>query len=346
LLRNGLPIAPPPELRALQETVEDAKKFTEKQEWAKAAGTLSRAEALVKNTAPFIKGMPKDKLDVAKAIADQLPGNVKLVSEKIAGGEKATKASLAADIELAREDALDQEEATLSNIGRLETLLVGDGLPFKVPSEYSSKLPVLNGRAKVEMVLRKTTEGKFEIRGKPATEAKVVLTLDGYNAPVTAGNFVDLVKRGFYNGMKIQRSDGFVVQTGASDTPEKGFVDSSGQTRRIPLEVFIRGDKEPLYSASPDEAGRKRTVAALPFQSTGALGMARSEFDNDSASSQWFWLLYDSELTPAGRNLLDGRYSCFGYTTEGQDYLRSLVVGDEIVSAKIIEGEDNLQQPS
>ena len=40
---------------------------------------------------------------------------------------------------------------------------------------------------------------------------------------------------------------------------------------------------------------------------SGALGMAREEYDVDSASSQWFWLLFDSDLTPAGKNLLDGR---------------------------------------
>ena len=36
--------------------------------------------------------------------------------------------------------------------------------------------------------------------------------------------------------------------------------------------------------------------------------MARSEFEPDSASSQFFWLLFESDLTPAGKNMLDGRY--------------------------------------
>ena len=36
------------------------------------------------------------------------------------------------------------------------------------------------------------------------------------------------------------------------------------------------------------------------------MGMAREEYDVDSASSQWFWLLFDSDLTPAGKNLLNG----------------------------------------
>jgi cyclophilin family peptidyl-prolyl cis-trans isomerase len=241
---------------------------------------------------------------------------------------------------------LDQEEAVLSKIGQLEMLMVGDGLPFSVPEQYASKLPVLNGRAKVEMLVKKTGEASFELNGKQTKEAKLVLTLDGYNAPVTAGNFVDLVRRGFYDGMKIQRSDGFVVQTGDPDGDDFGFKEN-GKLRTIPLEVNVRGDKEPLYGLTPEEDGRPSgSSASLPFQAMGALGMARSEFENDSASSQWFFLLYDSELTPAGRNLLDGRYSCFGYTTEGSDQLSRLEVGDEIISAKIIEGKENLKQPA
>ena len=48
------------------------------------------------------------------------------------------------------------------------------------------------------------------------------MVVDGYNAPLTGGNFVDLINKGFYNNMKIQRSDGFVVQTGDPDGPADG----------------------------------------------------------------------------------------------------------------------------
>ena len=41
----------------------------------------------------------------------------------------------------------------------------------------------------------------------------LTIVADGYNAPVTAGNFVDLAAKKFYDGMEIQRADGFVVQT-------------------------------------------------------------------------------------------------------------------------------------
>jgi hypothetical protein len=43
--------------------------------------------------------------------------------------------------------------------------------------------------------------------------------------------FLDLVQRKFYDGMEIQRADGFVVQTGDPDGPATGFVDDSGNVR-------------------------------------------------------------------------------------------------------------------
>ena len=59
-------------------------------------------------------------------------------------------------------------------------------------------------------------------------------------------------------------------------------------------------------------------------------------------SVQFFWLLFDSDLTPAGKNLLDGRYACFGYTIEGARFLSDMKEGDVITSAKVVEGLDQL----
>ena len=55
--------------------------------------------------------------------------------------------------------------------------------------------------------------------------------------------------------------------------------------------------------------------------------------------------MQESELTPSGGNLLDGRYAVLGYVVEGQDLLTQLQVGDIITEAKIIDGLKNLQQP-
>lgn len=58
-----------------------------------------------------------------------------------------------------------------------------------------------------------------EAREEGVTGGTMRIVVDGYNAPVTAGNFVDLVQRGFYNNIEVQRADGFVVQFGDPDGP-------------------------------------------------------------------------------------------------------------------------------
>jgi cyclophilin family peptidyl-prolyl cis-trans isomerase len=75
------------------------------------------------------------------------------------------------------------------------------------------------------------------------------------------------------------------------------------------------------------------------------MAMARTEFEPNSASSQVFWLLKESELTPTGSNLLDGRYAVFGYITKNENSLGDLQVGDVIESVKVVDGLEYLQQP-
>lgn len=71
--------------------------------------------------------------------------------------------------------------------------------PYEIPEEYA-KRPLLMGRATLEM--------KVLVKNNPNVKDAVLhIVLDGYNAPVTAGNFVDLVERRFYDGMEIQRCE-------------------------------------------------------------------------------------------------------------------------------------------
>ena len=174
-----------------------------------------------------------------------------------------------------------------------------------------------------------------------------------HKAPVTGGNFIDLVQKGFYDNMDIQRSDGFVVQTGNPKGDAEGYVGTPSKSvgagkngeRLIPLETFVKGDKGPFYETTIEDEGRGGEATVMPFSSYGAMGWAREEYDPNSGSSQFFWLLFDSDLTPAGKNVLDGRYPCFGYVVEGADFLRDAKEGDVIVSAKVTEGLQNLVQP-
>jgi cyclophilin family peptidyl-prolyl cis-trans isomerase len=262
----------------------------------------------------------------------------------------------------------------------LEEQMVPAGYKTPVPADYSD-LPQLQGRATVEMVVKKA-DGKssFIVEGLKFPQAKMTMVIDGYAAPVTSGNFVELVQKGFYNNMQIQRSDGFVVQTGDPDGEADGYVATGSKAvgqgkhgeRLIPLEIFVRGDSGPFYESTIEDEGRGGQATILPFSSYGAMGWAREEYDVNSGSSQFFWLLFDSDLTPAGKNVLDGRYpwyvtngksehvslsskpftltrllfdSSFGYVVDGADFLQDIKEGDVIVSAKVTLGSENLVLP-
>lgn len=96
----------------------------------------------------------------------------------------------------------------------------------------------------------------------------------------------------------------------------------------------------PLLPSPPLSCCRDQPT--LPFNAFGTLAMARGEFDDNNASSQFFFLLKESELTPSGTNILDGRYAVFGYVVEGQEVLRDVKVNDVIKSVKVVSGADKL----
>lgn len=72
---------------------------------------------------------------------------------------------------------------------------MNSGYETPVPSDYDD-LPQLKGRATVEMVVKKADGEKFDIEGQLYNEAKMKMIIDGYAAPVTSGNFIDLVQKG------------------------------------------------------------------------------------------------------------------------------------------------------
>lgn len=327
LLRYALPIDNKP-IREVQKSLED---ITEnlKVPGARALDSVERnvrqASRIFNQSKPAIlAGIAESKKDHGQELLDKIT----------VGLQDFQKIVEARD----RDSVAPKQQELLDLVGSVEEDMV-DGFPIEVPNEYSSK-PLLKGRATVEM--------KVKVKDNPNLEDVIFrLVLDGYNAPVTAGNFADLVERHFYDGMEIQRADGFVVQMGDPEGPAEGFVDpSTGNVRKIPLEIMVDGDKSPIYGSTLEELGRYKARTKLPFNAFGTMAMARDEFDNDSASSQVFWLLKESELTPSDANILDGRYAVFGYVTENQDYLADLKVGDVIESARVVSGIDQLVNPS
>ncbi|KAL3163266.1 Peptidyl-prolyl cis-trans isomerase, chloroplastic [Trebouxia sp. C0010 RCD-2024] len=99
------------------------------------------------------------------------------------------------------------QQNALTYVGQIEEAMM-KGFPFEVPSQYDN-LPQLKGRAYLEARVKLKEKRYNNVSG-----GVMKIVVDGYNAPVTAGAFVDLVDKQFYDGMEIQRADGMVVQTG------------------------------------------------------------------------------------------------------------------------------------
>merc|ERR1712157_7491 len=254
----------------------------------------------------------------------------------------------------ALDEAYNYHDTLQKYLTSLEEQMIPAGYVTPVPKEYKD-LPQLQGRATVEMTFTKASaDDAFIVDGKRYKEGKLKMVIDGYAAPITSGNFIDLVQKGFYDKMPIQRSDGFVVQTGQPSGEAIGYVEKGSQSigsgphgeRLIPNEIFVVGETSPIYESTLEDEGKGGQATVLPFSSYGAMGWARDEYDVNSGSSQFFWLLFDSDLTPAGKNVLDGRYPCFGYVVEGEDFLRDLKEQDIITSAKVTSGAQLLVTPS
>jgi peptidyl-prolyl cis-trans isomerase B (cyclophilin B) len=168
--------------------------------------------------------------------------------------------------------------------------------------------------------------------------APITITINGNDAPTTAGNFVELVERGFYDGISFHRvvrqPSPFVVQAGDPQSKDPnfpanllgtgGFVDpDTGVTRTIPLEIKSRGASQPTYNQ----------IVSPPVQlphNRGVISMARAQA-LDSGSSQFFIALADQ---PG----LDGSYAVFGNVTSGFDVVDRIVQGDRISAARVTQG--------
>ncbi len=182
-------------------------------------------------------------------------------------------------------------------------------------------LPRLDGMATVVM----TVNGK-----------QITIELDGINAPISAGNFVDLVQRGFYNGLTFHRvvrqPQPFVVQGGdPQGNGTGGYIPAgSSSERQIPLEIKSQGStSSPTYSQIITDRPKLQ-------HKRGAIAMARSQ-NPDSASSQFYFTLADVPF-------LDGSYAVFGKITKGIEIIDTIEQGDRITSAKVTQGIDKLKK--
>ena len=144
--------------------------------------------------------------------------------------------------------------------------------------------------------------------------------LAGKDAPIHVGNFVELVQKGFYDGLKFHRYvPDFVIQGGCPNTrnmtPEQVAAGGRGPDG-------IPGTGGPGYSIK----GEWR-VNPNNSHEDGALAMARSSMP-DSAGSQFYFCL-------GSQHFLDRDYTVFGQTIEGFDVIAQLRAGDVIEHIEI-----------
>ena len=250
---------------------------------------------------------------------------------------------------------------------RVGTLVAPKTFPYiECKSTFCEGLPRLLGRAEANAVIaRREPDGS-------TTEVTLRLLLDGYTAPLSAGNFVDLAKRGYFNGLPLSlESDRLppslvasksVLSSGqpalleGSSSNITGFVDPrTGSYRKIPLELFPEGYTEAVY---PEKVGEplpppraddptddkqptdkepgirppRRVPMRMPFCAAGSLGMVHSKNDARDASSEFFMLTRDVSPLSNESELLDGIYTLFGFVIEGVELLPTLKTSDTVVS--------------
>jgi peptidylprolyl isomerase len=160
-------------------------------------------------------------------------------------------------------------------------------------------LPSLPGDVDVVAVIGKHMRWQLT-----TTRGEIVIALRPDIAPWTVATIVALTRRGMYNGLALHRVvPNFVVQGG--DPTESGY---GGPGFVMPVEPATVGDS----------AGFQR----------GGVGIA--DAGRDSGGSQYFIM-----QGPAPH--LDGRYSWFGEVVEGQQVADMLLIGDEVIEARIEE---------
>ncbi|CAN5551600.1 peptidylprolyl isomerase [soil metagenome] len=130
-------------------------------------------------------------------------------------------------------------------------------------------------------------------------KGKIVIELFNDIAPMSASNFIDLSESGYYNGTIFHRVvPNFVIQGG--DNTGTGFGSPN---------YSIRSEFSPLN------------------YERGVVGMASSGKDTEGA--QFF-------ITHSPQYHLDGKYTIFGFVTDGMEVVDKIIVGDKIENVKIM----------
>ena len=143
------------------------------------------------------------------------------------------------------------------------------------------------------------------------SKGQITIRLFRQLAPNTVASFIDLVTRGFYNGLTFHRVEpGFCIQGGCPKGDGSGvYIDpQTHQPRFVPLEVCPQ---------------LKHNVA-------GVVALARFGTSPSSGSCQFY-------ITLGPQPSLDGKYGIFGGVLNGMNVVTSIARGDKINSISVQE---------
>jgi len=291
------PSAPPPDAAAKQsqeQMAADEAKANEAQELAKAQ--QAQRDAAAKQAAAQKAAEETEaaqKAAAAKAAAEKAAAD-KAAAEKAAAEKAAAEAAAAkATADKAAADKAAADKATADKAAA--TAAAGKTAPVKDTNMNPAPASDMNVVAEME-----TSAGTMVLGFYPDV------------APNHVKNFVDLAKKGFYDGTLFHRViKGFMIQGGDPNTKD-------------PAKSAMWGAGGPGYKINAEFNATKHV--------RGTLSMARSS-DPNSAGSQFF-------ICHATAQHLDGQYTAFGELLKGYDVL------DKIATAAIAPGtQDRPKDP-
>ena len=248
ILRDALPFEQA-DIRTLQHRLELTSNDLRAKRWSALGKAVSRSQALLNTRRSIIlNAIPDDRRSRAEDLLAQVDSGLEDLQQSVEANNKP--------------DFIANRRKTLRHIGDVEALLVEDGFERSIPAEFDA-LPRLQGRATLSI---STTQGDL------------TTVVDGYNAPLTAGAFVDLALKGFYDDLPFIRAEDFyVIQSGDPEGPEIGYVDpTTGRERQVPLEIRVPEEQETLYNETFEDVGLYKATPTLPFATLGTLGWAHS----------------------------------------------------------------------
>lgn len=242
---------------------------------ATAADLLGKLPPSDENTRLLVAALPRalkeDLNEAALSILDSL------AKQKNTEANDAIKLTLDSSNYLLRKRAVSLLKANGS--GDFSTR-IGTVQTKNTPADYRRALARMGKRVRAVVT---TTKGSFTIELLPN------------ESPLTVDNFVQLARRGYFDGILFHRV--------------------------VPNFVIQVGDPRGNGTGGPDYTIRCE-VNEVPYD-RGAVGMALS--GKDTGGSQWF-------VTHAPQPHLDGGYTVFGRVVSGMNVVDAIVRGDVVRS--------------